>query len=160
MFALNALRGMCMDCKCKVILGIACLLVCACGLTMGDYCDAGNGCDIDCEFGCGALIAHEQGDPESGTCYTFCADKNGNELDNSRQERSVNRGRSVGTMLIGNVNASLRNITLPRLALAINQTSTLNAKYNETQLNATINNDFNNTTLIELMNSTGLELVK
>jgi len=127
---------------------------------MGDYCDAGYGCEIDCEFGCGALISHEVGDPESGTCYTFCADENGNELDSSKQERAVSRSRSVRTILAGNINASLRNITLPRLALAINQTSTLNAKYNETQLNATINNNFNNTTLIELMNSTGLELVK
>lgn len=60
----------------------------------------------------------------------------------------------------GNINASLRNTTLPQLASIINQTSTLKAKYNETQLNATINSNFNNTTLIELINSTGLELVK
>lgn len=144
----------------NVIAGLACLFVCFCGVTMGDYCDAGYGCDIECEFGCGALIAHEQGDPANGTCYTFCSDENGNELGNSKQKRAVSRGRGVGTTLTGNINASLRNITLPRLALAINQTSTLNAKYNETQLNATINNDFNNTTLIELINSTGLQLVK
>jgi hypothetical protein len=145
--------------NCRVILGLACLFICVSGVTMGDYCDAGYGCDIDCEFGCGALIAHEEGDPGNGTCYTFCADENGNELANSRQGRAVSRSRSVGTVLTGNINASLHNITLPRLALAINQTSTLKAKYNETQLNATINNNFNNTTMIELINSTGLELV-
>jgi len=62
--------------------------------------------------------------------------------------------------LAGNINASLHNVTLPRLALAINQSSALNARYNETELNATITEDFNNTTLIELINSTGLVLVK
>lgn len=145
--------------NCRIILALACLFVCVPGVTIGDYCDAGYGCDIDCEYGCGALIAHDQGDPENGTCYTFCADENGNELENTKQERPVSRSRGVEAKITGNINASLRNITLPQLALAINQTSTLKAKYNETQLNTTINNNFNNTTLTELINSTGLKLV-
>ncbi|MDD4653120.1 MAG: hypothetical protein PHQ34_12945, partial [Methanothrix sp.] len=63
-------------------------------------------------------------------------------------------------MLEGNINGSLHNVTLPRLALAINQSSALKAMYNKTAINATITEEFNNTTLIELINSTGLELVK
>lgn len=145
----------------RIVLGSVCLLVSILGVTTGDYCDAGYGCEIDCEFGCGALISHEQGDPEGGTCYTFCADENGNEVPNSGQDRAVSRSRGVENIqLAGNINASLHNVTLPRLALAINQSSALNARYNETELNATITEDFNNTTLIELINSTGLVLVK
>lgn len=36
----------------RVILGSACLLVSILGITTGDHCDAGYGCEIDCEFGC------------------------------------------------------------------------------------------------------------
>jgi hypothetical protein len=144
----------------RVILGSVCLLASILGITTGDHCDAGYGCEIDCEFGCGALISHEQGDAEHGTCYTFCADENGNEVPNSEQVSALSRSRGVVTMLEGNINGSLHNVTLPRLALAINQSSALKAMYNETATNATITENFNNTTLIELINSTGLELIK
>ena len=138
-----------------VIFGFACLFVCVSGITTGDDCDAGNGCSIEgCEYGCGALIS------DSGECYTFCADENGYELENTGRGHSATRSRSVGTLETGKINASLHNTTLPQLASIINQTSTMKTRYNETQLNATINHNFNNTTLIELINSTGLELVK
>jgi hypothetical protein len=144
----------------RAILFSVCLLTSILGVTTGDHCDAGNGCEIDCEFGCGALISHEEGDAEHGTCYTFCADENGNEVPGSGQEYDLGRSRGVVNMLEGNVNGSLHNVTLPRLALAINQSSALKANYNEAQTNATITEDFNNTTLIELINSTGLVLVE
>ena len=145
----------------RVILGIVCLLASILGVTTGDHCDAGYGCEIDCEFGCGALISHEQGDAEHGTCYTFCADANGNEVPDSEQERALSRSRGMEIILLnGSINGSLHNVTLPRLALAINQSSALKAKYNDAQTNAALTEDFNNTTLIELINSTGLELVR
>ncbi|HPS90736.1 MAG TPA: hypothetical protein PKV33_01155 [Methanothrix sp.] len=79
----------------------------------------------------------------------------------SEQERALGRSRGMEIILLaGNINGSLHNVTLPRLASAINQSSALKAKYNETLMNTTISEDFNNTTLIQLINSTGLELVK
>jgi hypothetical protein len=106
------------------------------GVTTGDRCDAGYGCEIDCESGCGALISYEQGDPETGTCYTFCADESGNEVPDSGQEFSISRSRGMEIILLeGNINGSLHNITLSRMALAINQSSSLKAMYNETELN-------------------------